>query len=362
MDRKEYNKMLNLAINETPIRTAKNFNINDTVLKELNIPEIDSNFGNAFIDIDNTKIQLSNKNEKNKLKFGVGKEFEKQSNSNSNFSLKLEINGKSSKDSIIVFNLDKKNCSLVENLEIVANENSKANIFIKYNSAKSGSFYHNGTIKIKTKENAKLKICVLNLLNEKTENFLSIENTLHDSSNLDFCIVDFGGQNSITNYYSNLQGAESNNNLNVIYLGKENQFFDLNYIGELYGEKSNMNIEVQGALNGSSKKHFKGTLDFKRGAKKAKGNENEFCMLLSKKAKAIALPMLLCEEEDVEGNHSTAAGKLDNKELFYILSRGFTKEEAMKLIVRAKFNKIIDKISNEEIKNEVLAEIDKSLS
>ena len=159
-----------------------------------------------------------------------------------------------------------------------------------------------------------------------------------------------------------LVGEASKNNLNAIYLGKESQVFDLNYIGELRGKKSEMNIEVQGALNGNSKKHFKGTLDFKRGAKKAKGDENEFCMLLSDTARAIALPMLLCEEEDVEGNHSTAAGKLGNKELFYIMSRGFTKKEAMKLIVRAKFNKILETISKEELKNEILREIDSRLN
>ena len=135
----------------------------------------------------------------------------------------------------------------------------------------------------------------------------------------------------------------------------------MNYIGELRGEKSEINIEVQGALKDTSKKHFKGTIDFKKGSKKAKGNENEFCMLLSDTAKSIALPMLLCSEEDVEGNHSSAAGKASNKELFYIMSRGFDYKEAMKLIVRARFNRIIDKIENEDLKNEVLDEIDARL-
>ena len=63
-------------------------------------------------------------------------------------------------------------------------------------------------------------------------------------------------------------------------------------------------------------------------------------MLLSDKAKSIALPMLLCSEEEVEGNHSSSAGKIGEKELFYIMSRGFELKEAMKLLVRAKFNKI----------------------
>ena len=81
-------------------------------------------------------------------------------------------------------------------------------------------------------------------------------------------------------------------------------------------------------------------------------------MLLSDNAKSISLPILLCSEEDVEGNHACSAGKIEERELFYVMSRGFEKEEAMKLMIKAKFNKIIEKIKNEEIKDEILCKID----
>ena len=71
--------------------------------------------------------------------------------------------------------------------------------------------------------------------------------------------------------------------------------------------------------------------------------------------------MLLCSEEDVEGNHSSAAGKIGQKELFYIMSRGFNHKEAMKLIVRANFNNIIETIENIEVKNRIAYEIDNRL-
>lgn len=100
----------------------------------------------------------------------------------------------------------------------------------------------------------------------------------------------------------------------------------------------------------------------KSGAKKAHGNENEACMLLSDRARSISLPMLLCKEEEVEGSHSASAGKIDTKELFYIMSRGFSKLEAMKLIVRTKFNKILEKIEDEKLKEEILNEIDMRLN
>ena len=84
-------------------------------------------------------------------------------------------------------------------------------------------------------------------------------------------------------------------------------------------------------------------------------------MLLSNKAKSIALPMLLCSEEEVEGNHSSSAGKIGEKELFYIMSRGFELKEAMKLLVRAKFNQILEKVNNQELKDQILLEIDRRL-
>ena len=75
-------------------------------------------------------------------------------------------------------------------------------------------------------------------------------------------------QISLTNY-SNEIGDNSNNILHTIYIGKEKQVFDLNYIAELRGKKTNIEIDVQGALKDNAKKNFKGTIDFKKGAKKA---------------------------------------------------------------------------------------------
>ena len=71
--------------------------------------------------------------------------------------------------------------------------------------------------------------------------------------------------------------------------------------------------------------------------------------------------MLLCSEEDVEGNHSSSAGKIDEKELFYIMSRGFDRNDAQRLMVRAKFNSILNKITNDSLKNEIIEKIDKKL-
>ena len=349
--------MDNLKLNETPIRTSRNFNINNIKLENIKIPDTINKFNN--ITITGNSSLISNNTSNIKLTYGIEEELINQIKEHSN--IELKINCFEHEQMQVDFNFDENNPTLLENIEIIANESSKSTIILKYKSQDDLEYWHNGLIRVNAKKNSEINIILVNLLNMKSNNFMSIENNIEENAKIKYTIIDFGGRNSITNYYSNIIGEDSDNTINTIYLGKENQLFDLNYIGELRGKKSNIDIEVQGALTDKAKKHFKGTINFKKGCKKATGNENESCMLLSDTAKSLALPMLLCSEEDVEGNHSSSAGKIGEKELFYIMSRGFKLKEAMKLMVRAKFNKILENIDNEELKEEIIYEIDKRL-
>lgn len=359
--------MENLKLNETPVRTARNFRINNMKLENIEVPEVITSFENVTIIGDTSKINIEQNadNTNTDLVYGLSEELTNQAKHGANQKIKLNINNTQNKkekaEAEIDLRFDDENTVLIDNIEITANENTKSTVIIKYTSNQENESYHNGIIKAKAEKNSELNIVVVNLMNTKSNNFLAIENDFEENAKINYTIVDFGGKHSITNYYSNLQGDNCDNQLNTIYLGKENQVFDLNYIGELRGKKSNIDIEVQGTLKDTSKKHFKGTIDFKKGCKKATGNENEACMLLSDTAKSIALPMLLCSEEEVEGNHSSSAGKIGEKELFYIMSRGFELKEAMKLMVRARFNQILEKIEKEELKNQIIDEIEKRI-
>ncbi len=344
--------MEELILNETPVRTSNNFRINNISVENVTLPTKKEIFNN--IDIKQNSFECTTITN-NPFVYGTGKVLEDNINNFANHCLKMQGKG----NLIITYNFDDNNTTLINNLEIIADGDS--NILIIYKSNTDKKCFHNGKIKLISKENAKVDIAIVNLLNNNSDHFEEMENELYADSIVNYTIIDIGGKNSITNYYSNAKGEKSVNELKTVYLGIENQLKDLNYVAHLNGEKTVVNIDVQGALKNTAKKNFKGTLDFKKGCKKAKGDENEFCMLLSDKAKSIALPMLLCTEDDVEGNHSTASGKVDANDLFYIMSRGIEYKEAIKLIVRARFHKIIENIKDEDIKQEILQEIDRRL-
>ena len=347
--------MEKLKVNDTPVRTARNFKINNIEV-ELEIPEKIAEFKN--VEIINEKSTIDSEVSNLPLTYGNGKILEELNYETANSKIRIQTSSK--KENIkIRYNFDDNNVNLINQIEIVANGDT--NVIIEYKSQTTQKCLHNGIIRTIANENAKLNVTVVNLLNEESDNFEAIENKLEKNSTVNYTIIDIGGKTSVSNYYSNIIGENADNDLKSIYLGIGEQRKDINYIAELRGTKTNIDIDVQGALKDSAKKNFKGTIDFKKGSKKAKGNENEYCMLLSDKAKSIALPMLLCTEEDVEGNHSTASGKVDEKQLFYIMTRGISYKEAVKLIVKSKFNKIIERISDEDLKEEVLSEIDKRL-
>ena len=341
-----------MKLNETPIRTSRNFGINNITLDNVEIPDFIKEFDN--IDVTKEYSEIDGNVSVKPLVYGAGSILEENIQKNANSKLKINV---TKKDNIeIVYEFDEDNTVLVNQIDI--NASADCNIIIQYKSNTDLECFHNGIVKVTAQNNSNVNVCILNFLNEKSNNFESFENKCEDNSNLQYTIIDIGGKNSISNYYSNVVGEKAKNVLKTIYLANDNEVKDLNYIVDVRGEKSDVDIDVQGAIDGEAKKHFKGTIDFKKGCTKSKGSENEYCMLLSNKAKSIALPVLLCTEDDVEGNHSTASGKVENKELFYIMSRGLSYKEAIKLIVKARFNNILARIKDEDLRNEIISKID----
>lgn len=350
--------MKNVTIlNETPRRTSKSFGINNFKVENFELPEI-KEFTNVKV---NSNIEIQHDVHEFKPKFIIGEELVNQLKQ-ANQKLYINIDKTLSQPIIVEYELDDNQDVLVDNVVIRAEEGVEATVILKYKTKNEEvKVFHNGACTVKAKANSRVKVIILNLLNSKSDSFYSMNNKLEENADLEYVIADFGGSRTITIYYSNLAGNTCNNNVNTMYLGTGEQVIDQNYIAEVYGKKANIDIEVYGALKDNAKKNFKGTIDFKTGCKKAVGNENEYCMLLSKTAKSKALPMLLCSEDDVQGNHSNSAGKIDEDKLYYIMARGISKKDAQKLIVKAKFNGVLEKLQDEELKQELIEEIDRRL-
>ena len=173
------------------------------------------------------------------------------------------------------------------------------------------------------KETGKVVVKKVNLLPEHVQHIEHRYTKLEDKADVEYINIEIGGSENILNYYHDLVGQESRVVHDIAYLGNKEQKFDISMVMSHGGKKSFSDIHTLGALSGNSKKSFRGTLDFLHGATAAEGAEEDTCLLLDSTVKSISLPLLLCKEDNVVGNHAASAGQIDHNKLFYIMSRGF---------------------------------------
>lgn len=171
---------------------------------------------------------------------------------------------------------------------------------------------------------------------------------------VNYVSAELGGSKTVIYYKNELAHDNSAFNSQAMYIGNHDQVFDFSYWVPASGVKTNTDILTTGALLDTSKKYFRGTIDFLRGGKKAVGNESDVCLLLSPKVHSISLPLLLCKEDDVVGNHASSAGQIDKDKLFYLMSRGFSEEGAQLIIVESNIRPVIDKLGDETLMNKAL--------
>ena len=345
-----------MKLNKLEPKTTNNFKINDIEL-DINIPEVNKFKAynivcDEYNDDDNVTIKVIDK----KLTNRIGLEFNKY----------YEINVVIPKDTKIgepiefIYKFEDKDV-LVEKFNIIFEENSKADIIIKHVSLDDGKHFHNLNIDIKNNKYSNGSVSIVNMLNDNSYNFVSVENDAYSHSNIIQNIIDIGASTRLYNVYTNTY-EYAYNELNTIYIGTNKDIIDINYYLNNIGIKSNNKMTVQGALDGYSNKNFRGTLDFKEGSSKSIGDELENCVLLSDTCISRSLPMMLCHEEDVVGAHGVSSGKVDKNKLFYLNTRGMSKKEAEKFIIKSNFNTILNKIPNKQLQEELESIIDKKLS
>ena len=89
----------------------------------------------------------------------------------------------------------------------------------------------------------------------------------------------------------------------------------------------------KGALDEGSRAAFRGIIRVHPKAQRTDAYQTNRNMLLSDEARADSLPNLEIEADDVKCSHGASVGQLDSETLFYLLSRGMTRQQAERLIV-----------------------------
>lgn len=261
----------------------------------------------------------------------------------------------------VFYELDQENPVVMDHHIIVAEPNSKVTVVIDYRTADEFTAFHNGILKVYAKEYAEVTIVKIQRMNDSSYHFDSNIAFVAQGAKVNWISIELGSELGVGTFTTILEKEGSEGDLKSIYIGDKARKLDLGYSMIHQGMRTVSNIETRGVLKDRAKKVFRGNLDFKRGAKRSKGVEEEYVILLDPGVKSDAIPALLCEEDDVEGAHAASAGQIDEDQLFYLMSRGLSEIDSKKLIVEASFRPILDRVPLEDVVRTVEEEIHRRL-
>ena len=106
-------------------------------------------------------------------------------------------------------------------------------------------------------------------------------------------------------------------------------------------------------LAGRAKSEFASMVHVSRDAQKSDSKQLSRSLLLSDTAQGFARPQLLIENDDVSCNHGATVGQIDKDELFYLQSRGISKNDARFLLTLGFAREILDEVRDKGLKAEL---------
>ena len=202
---------------------------------------------------------------------------------------------------------------------------------------------------------AKLHLIEMLGVNEGQQHLESVGLEIHQDAAVDVKQYALGGSTIGLGLTANLVGARARLDLNNRYHATHEETLDINHLVRMRGTSTRAQLTESGVLNEAAKKTLRATIDLVRGAKDAQGNEIETVMILGDDVVNKTMPVILCDEDDVAGNHGATIGSVSPEQLDYLAARGLSRQAAEQLFIRALFE---DAIINapEEISHRVAVE------
>jgi Fe-S cluster assembly protein SufD len=170
--------------------------------------------------------------------------------------------------------------------------------------------------------------------------------------------VQLGADLARADVSSRLLGEGSDSQMLGLWLGDSDQHFDHHTLQHHVKPHAGSDLLFKGALADSSSSVFRGLIRVDKGAQLTDAYQTNRNLLLSENASAITLPSLEIEADDVRCSHGASIGQVEDRQLFYLMSRGLTKDEAEHLLVLGFFNEVLGRIPMEGVRARVLEAIE----
>ena len=351
-------------LNQIIKKNIKNFVIEKSETNKLQVTDLIKDFDHNKIYIQDGKLisyDFSFEKEKS-LKLNIEEVVENKIYTNS----LLNLNSALSEDKIsiivkegyitnaplVIYNnySEKKSNLINSNISINLEKNSSLKIINLSNENSINSFSNNSQ-NIYLSDNAILKFYSLNYKNNTNINYSFSNIDLNKNSHCEYFILSAGAKflkNEINCSLNKDHGSIFING--IINLENENHH-EIKTIVNHNEENCKSYQLIKCVLNDNSKGIYQGKIFVDSKAQKTDGYQLSRALLLNEDTEFNAKPELEIYADDVKCSHGSTSGNIDENSIFYLMSRGLTYKQSKQLLINGYVAEVVEKITDNDIKD-----------
>lgn len=170
-------------------------------------------------------------------------------------------------------------------------------------------------------------------------------------ASLQWTVGALGSRLSKVNQHVELVGRGATSQVNGVMFTENKQHLSYHTLQHHRAPDCRSDFLYKAALQDASRTVWRGMIKVDPGAQKTDGYQRNDNLLLSHNARADSIPGLEIEADDVRCTHGSTSGRVDEELIFYARSRGFTRKEAIQMIVTGFFQQVFDRITIESVRD-----------
>jgi Fe-S cluster assembly protein SufD len=236
-------------------------------------------------------------------------------------------------------------------LLVIAEQESRFSLIEEYaSSSPELAGYTNSVTELYVEQAAKLEYVSIQNLSRETWHFASHHARVERDAELDWVAGGFGSKKGKVWIQNDLTGQGATSRVTGAYFADADQHLDYDTYQLHAAPNTTSDFAFKGALRDEATAVWRGMIRVEEDAQRTNAYQENRNLMLSPTTHAVPIPGLEILANDVRCTHGATVGQVDREQLFYLMSRGLSRGEAERLIVRGFFSTILDRIELEPVR------------
>lgn len=263
------------------------------------------------------------------------------------------------------FRMNAKSGGQFEHTLIIADENSEVHYIEGCSAPKySENSLHAGCVEIHVLKNARVRYSSIENWSRNTYNLNTKRGIVHENGVLEWVNGNMGSKTTMLYPCSVLLGKNSSTDyIGIAYAG-DGQYQDTGCKVYHIAPNTSSRVVSKGISKDGGISSYRGLVQINKGAVNSKSSVRCDGLMLDNKSTSSTLPSMDVKENQVDVSHEAAVGKVGEEQLFYLMSRGLSEDEATKMIVSGFIEPVVRELPLEyavELNRLIELEIERSV-